>query len=363
MNHPIVIIGAGLSGLHAASLLTARGIECKLLEAKCRIGGRVLSTRDSNRADLGVFDLGSTWFWPEYEKSIAKLTETLHLETIPQYIKGAMLAERVQNNPPERHVLNQNPYAGAFRFAGGIQSLTEALVKSIPSGVIELETKVETIQLDDNDSITVKATYAGSEEKELHASHVILALPPRIVAKHINFSPSLPSHLTTNLISKPTWMAGQAKVIAIYERPFWRDLDLSGFANSWVGPLQEIHDASPKTGSGALFGFYGIPAKARQELGKDRVIEMAMAQLVRLFGPDAHNVSAILYKDWASEPETGVEEDLEPLRFFPSYGRPPQADVWENKIIFAGSESNSQFGGHLEGAVQSAEQAVQKIIN
>jgi monoamine oxidase len=157
-------------------------------------------------------------------------------------------------------------------------------------------------------------------------------------------------------------MAGQAKAIAIYDRPFWRESGLSGFATSWVGPLQEIHDASPETGSGALFGFFGMPAKTRRELGEDKVLKLVIDQLVRLFGTSAQNVRAILYKDWADDSETAVEEDLDPLRDFPSYGQPPKAGVWEKKIIFAGTETNSQYGGHLEGALQSAERAVLEIM-
>ncbi|WP_420491364.1 hypothetical protein [Neobacillus drentensis] len=42
-------------------------------------------------------------------------------------------------------------------------------------------------------------------------------------------------------------------------------------------------------------------------------------------------------------------------------GPPPVEDVWEKKIIFAGTETNSQCSGHLEGALQSAEQAVFEI--
>ncbi|WP_374941236.1 NAD(P)-binding protein [Peribacillus sp. AS_2] len=41
LNNPVVIVGADLSGLRAASLLAAQGIKCKVLEARDRIGGRV----------------------------------------------------------------------------------------------------------------------------------------------------------------------------------------------------------------------------------------------------------------------------------------------------------------------------------
>lgn len=362
MNKPVVIVGAGLSGLHAASLLSAQGIQCKVLEARDRIGGRILSS-GLDRPDLGDFDLGSTWFWPQYESTISNLVKELNVGTFVQYAEGAMLLERIHNEPPDRYVLKENPYAESFRFTGGVQSLVDAMADTIPPETIELDTRVTEIRLNKNGAITVDADSTDGKEKNVSASAVILALPPRIVARHINFSPSLPANLIIDLLSKPTWMAGQAKVVAIYNRPFWRESGLSGFVSSRVGPLQEIHDASPETGSGALFGFFGIPAKMRQELGEDKLLKLAIDQLVRLFGNSAQNVSAVLYKDWAKDSETAVQEDMEPLSNFPSYGPPPNAGLWEKKIIFAGTETNSQFGGHLEGALQSAEKAVYDMIH
>jgi monoamine oxidase len=362
MNNPIIIIGAGLSGLRAASLLTAQGIQCKVLEARDRIGGRVLTTTVPNRPELGRFDLGPTWFWPQFENTINRLAKELKLETFEQYAKGAMLSERFQNEPAERFILPDNSYAKSIRFIGGVQSLIDAIADTLPTGIIELETRVTAIRQDDAGSITVEADLAGEQRKVVTAEAVILALPPRIVARHIEFTPALPPNLMTELVNKPTWMAAQAKVVAIYERPFWRELGLSGFVSSRIGPLQEIHDASPETGAGALFGFFGIPAKMRQELSEEKMSTLVVDQLVRLFGDSAQHVSAILYKDWSEESKTAVLEDFDPLTNFPSYGRISQADSWEKKLIFAGTETSSQFGGHLEGALQSAEQAVFEIM-
>lgn len=73
MNNPIVIVGAGLSSLYAASLLTKQGISCKVLEARNRLGGRIL-TSEAGQSELGNYDLGSTWFWPYYESTIGNST-------------------------------------------------------------------------------------------------------------------------------------------------------------------------------------------------------------------------------------------------------------------------------------------------
>jgi monoamine oxidase len=363
LNNPVVIVGAGLSGLRSASLLAAKGIECMVLEARDRIGGRVLSTIDTNRPDLGRFDLGPTWFWPQYEITITNLVKELNLGTFVQYSKGAMLSERSQNAAPERYMLPENSDARSIRFVGGVQSLIEAVAHTIPTGIVKLRSRVTAIRLDDAGVITVESDLDDGTREKIPASAVILALPPRIVARHIEFSPSLPANIITDLVSKPTWMAGQAKAVAIYDNPFWRELGLSGFATSWVGPLQEIHDASPETGSGALFGFFGMPAKTRRELGEEKVLKLVVDQLVRLYGPSARNVKAVLYKDWSGDFETAVVEDLDPLRDFPNYGQPHKSGIWEKKILFAGTENSSEYGGHLEGALQSAEQAVYAIIN
>ena len=113
--------------------------------------------------------------------------------------------------------------------------------------------------------LTVEAELSDGSRKNIPADAVILALPPRLVAHHIEFSPSLPENLMTDIVIKPTWMAGQAKVVAVYDRPFWRELGLSGYVLSAVVPLEEIYDASPNKGSGALFGFFGMPPEARKK--------------------------------------------------------------------------------------------------
>ncbi|ANY76251.1 amine oxidase [Paenibacillus ihbetae] len=362
MNNQVVIVGAGLSGLRAASLLHEHGIPCRVLEARDRIGGRVLSTSVLDRPDLGKYDLGPTWFWPQYETRIAKLVNELNLETFIQYANGAMLLERSHNKSPERYMLPANANISSFRLRGGVQSLIDALADRIPPGTIKLGTRVTALELDKGGAVTIEAELSDGERRRISASAVILALPPRIAARHMEFSPPLPPELITDLVSKPTWMAGQAKAVVIYDRPFWRELGLSGFASSRVGPLQEIHDSSPDAGSsGALFGFFGIPAKVRHELGQEELKKMVIGQLVRMFGPASHQINAFLYKDWSEDEETAVKEDSYPLKNYPVYGQPPLVGNWEKKISFAGTETDSQFGGHLEGALRSAEKAVSEI--
>lgn len=303
---PVFIIGAGLSGLRAASLLTTQGIPCRVLEAKERIGGRVLSQEVIGRSELGKFDLGPTWFWPQYEPAITELVNELGLETFAQYDQGFFVSEQSRHEPPQRYMLPKGALESSARFVGGVQTLIDAIDATLPKGTVELNTKVTSIYMGVGDSLLIEVQ---GKMEAIRASAIIIALPPRIVTRHITFDPKLSSELMMSLMSKPTWMAAQAKVVAIYERPFWRAQGLSGFATSWVGPLQENHDASPITGSGALFGFFGTSAKKRMELGEEGVLKLVQEQLIQLFGPLAENNTALLYKDWSSDPETAVDED------------------------------------------------------
>ena len=361
MNDPIIIVGAGLAGLRAASMLVSHDVECCVLEARGRIGGRVLSSAVEDRPELGKFDLGPTWFWPEHEPVISKLVRELGLRTFLQHTEGAMLLERSQNEHIQRHILPEGAVQKSVRLIGGVGSLIDGVAATLPRGTVKLNTRVTTIRMDEEGTLTLEADLPDGNKQSIRARAVIFAIPPRIVARHIAFSPSLPADMTS-MEDKPTWMAGQAKAVAIYKRPFWREDGLSGQVTSWSGPLQEIHDASPDTGSGALFGFFGIPAKIRQELGEERVLKLVVEQLTRLFGPAAEKPISLLYKDWSCDFETAVENDSKPLTVFPDYGPPRITSVWEKKVIFSGTETSSEHGGHLEGALRSAERAVFEVM-
>ena len=81
MEAGVIIIGGGVSGLRIARTLHERGTDFLLIEARERIGGRVLSVhedRDGYDASVPAFDLGPAWFWPGQTR-MAKLVKDLDL--------------------------------------------------------------------------------------------------------------------------------------------------------------------------------------------------------------------------------------------------------------------------------------------
>jgi monoamine oxidase len=192
---------------------------------------------------------------------------------------------------------------------------------------------------------------------------VILALPPRLLASTLRWSPALPAAVSQRWTDAPTWMAGHAKFLARYPTPFWRAAGLSGSAVSQIGPLAEVHDASDAEGrQAALFGFLGVPAPWRQRRGQQALIDDAVAQLGRLFGPEARAPQAVHLQDWTDEAETATAADAQPATAHPT---PISTDLpapWRNAVHLAGSEFAPEFPGYLEGAVRAAERAVGALL-
>lgn len=342
----IAIIGAGVSGLYAASLLAEKGYDVTVFEARDRIGGRVLS-HDG-------FDLGPTWYWPETETTITQLIERLGLPTFSQHTTGDLMLER-QFGFIERHTLPPGHIVPSMRLVGGMASLTTALAATLPAGTIQLESTVTSIQQTE-DAVSIELE-TGSPQT---FTHVILAIPPRLVSR-ISFYPELSETTKAKLANTPTWMAGQAKVLAVYDRPFWREKGLSGQGMSWAGVLQEIHDASQPGRLAALFGFFRLSAAERSVLDRDELNRRVIDQLVRLFGEEARQPRDVLYVDWSSDRHTATVQDGEPLTDFPVYQPIAFDPAWEGRLSLAGTETDSLFGGHIEGALRSAERVVEQL--
>ena len=280
-----LIIGGGISGCVMARHLTKRQLDFKLIEAQATLGGRIQSTEQG-------LDLGPTWFWP-HQHSVKTLLNELNIGIFEQYTQGDYVYQAGPNSPIQSE-RNQEEIL-SNRVEGGMGAIITALQNTLPRERISLNSPVKHITKLDN----LWQVQLSSGET-LSCTHLWLAMPPRQIAplflasEHCALSKALVSHLQ----AQQTWMSAQAKFVAVYDKPLWRDAGLSGQGFSRVGPMVEINDAcgadvscraeeDAEESPAALFGFIGVPAINRQSLDEQSMIDACVAQLGKLFGKAA----------------------------------------------------------------------------
>jgi monoamine oxidase len=85
----VVVVGAGLAGLAAARELTAGGSSAVVLEARERVGGRVLN---HDIGDGKVVEVGAQWIGPTQDR-LAAVARELGVETFPTHDEGDNVLE------------------------------------------------------------------------------------------------------------------------------------------------------------------------------------------------------------------------------------------------------------------------------
>jgi monoamine oxidase len=364
----VAVVGGGLAGLTAACRLAASGLRVTLFEARSRLGGRMLTTGVLSVTEVPWVDLGPAWFWPHQQHIRARVAEQA-LPVFEQHRDGLARYEAGAGSPPESF----DPSGSAdpsFRLVGGMSALTRALYAASQAAPTPV-----TVQLDA--AVRELSWQPGGVAIEgdgfrCTAGRVVVAAPPRVVARDITFAPPLSPALQATLADTVTWMGHAMKCVATYDAPFWRGAGRSGYAVSWSGPLQEMHDACMPSHDGtpagyALMGFVAPRTSAAARAFRDASAEArraaVLAQLARLFGPEALNATGYAEYDWTRDARScGPNDDIPPSAH-PAYGDARVTDeAWRGRLLWAGSESSAIGGGYLDGAVASGWRAATAIL-
>jgi monoamine oxidase len=354
----VAVVGGGLAGLCAARRLRAAAIDFVLIEARDRLGGRILSVDETGAPSVDGFDLGPSWYWPRTQPALGVLIGELGLVAFPQHSDGDVVFERM-SRAQRYHSAPQEPQS--MRLVGGSAALVHALAHDLPTDRLMLGASVKALTLTDA-GVEVSFARADGTAERLTFTHVIAALPPRLLEATMTFMPALAPVTVQRWRDTPTWMAPHAKFLARYDRPFWRDAKLSGTAQSMVGPMAEIHDATTASGAAALFGFIGVDAERRAALGEATLTHACLEQLARIFGAEARAPRATLIKDWAADPLTATASDRAPSGHLVPDHDAWVTGPWSERLVLAGSETSAFEPGYLAGAVAAAERAVTELL-
>ena len=336
-----LIIGGGISGCVMARHLVQRELDFKLVEAQATLGGRIQSTAQG-------LDLGPTWFWP-HQRSVKTLLAELNIDYFDQYSQGNLVYQAGPNSPVQQEPSQQDMLS--HRIKGGVGAVISALANALPKERILLNSAANNITKQDN---TWQVEFTNGEVLSCH--YLWLALPPRKVAPLFLATNArvLSETLISHLHAQQTWMSAQAKFVAVYEKPFWRDAGLSGQGFSRVGPMVEINDASgaDNESPAALFGFIGVPAANRKSIDEQTMINACITQLGTLFGEAALSPISSHYVDWADNAFiSSAADSSEPSQHAHFNQKKFKAELKHLNLGLIGSEFSQTEPGYIAGAI------------
>jgi monoamine oxidase len=408
----VAVIGAGMAGLACARRLATAGCETVVLEARDRIGGRILTDRRWN--DLPV-DLGASWIHGVSGNPVTALAreagarrvatdddasvahdsrgrvvdidaDTARMERLIEEAREAVedfdedvsLKAAVEAHPRYRrldergrmlldHVVDaqfQLEYAGDWSELsawsldedsgfGGADALLPDGYDAVPAFLargldIRLGAVVEAISL-----AGPKASVRLADGQVVWADHVVVTVPLGILKEgRIAFEPTLPAGHREAI--EKLGFGVLEKTCLRFEKPFWpRDVDWIEFFSGRRGEWTEWLSLTRATGTPLLVAFNaGAYGRALGSLDDAAVADAALDALRAMFGSGVPAPTGAIVTRWAADPFARGAYSFNAVGSDGATRR-ALAEPVDGRLFFAGEATSAEYFATTHGAYLS----------
>lgn len=348
MRSDILIIGGGLTGLTLAYLLRESDLKVLVIEARSRLGGRIMTKGGQDQACI---EMGATWLGPAHQ-TLQHLLNELGLETFKQKLGDKAIYEPTSMSPHQLVSLppQQQP---SYRIEGGTMNLIRSLTSYLKDEDVILGQPVKKITAHKN-FITVDCLDTTYESKM-----VVSTLPPKLLYDTVEFQPQLPENVANVISSTHTWMGDSIKFGFSFEDAFWLEENTSGTLFSNVGPVTEMYDHTTKDGhKHAIKGFINSNYFSVSENERRQMI---LKQLRKYYGDVVDKYTAYHELVWTNEPFTYTPYDHHVLPHQNNGHEIFKDAYFDHRFFIAGAETSEISPGYMDGAVCSAIRVFEKL--
>lgn len=345
----VVVVGAGMSGLAAAYELLQAGHDVTVLEARDRVGGRVLTLRDPFAPGHSA-EAGAARIPPEHDLTLG-YARHFGLEADPFYPDDRLYLQVRSGDralvPPQAFLPERPDYV---KIRGGSDRLPNAFVAALGDRVVTASPVTDIVV-----GNTVRTTCRDGRTRE--SDRVLVTVPVPLLST-IRFSPAL-SAAKTEAMGGGFGYQSATRVFVRFRTRFWEAEGLNGWGTTdW--PEELWHPTWDAPGSEGILLTYVRGARAEELDGLDgpaRVAQVLSHWEPFLAGASRHFASGTSYS-WQRDPwsraawaEPTPEQDRE---LGGELAKP------EGPIHFAG-EHISGARGWMNGALESGLRAAAEI--
>lgn len=420
LDNRVIVVGAGMAGLSAARRLVDAGIPVTVLEARNRIGGRVVTDRGVDGIPM---DLGAGWIHgPDGDNPITPLAGSAGAKTFitdddsiivfdadgrnvtnAQYAEGERryedilksvrkkfdgetrdlsLLSAIQSIDPS--VLN-DPYVMflisstlEFDTGGWIETLSAQNYEDdekFPGADVILPSGYDAVPLLLARGLDVRLNHAVNEiiheangvtvrtiKGDLTADYAICTVPLGVLkAGGVRFSPDLPAE--KKLAIKTLGMGRINKVFLQFDQPYWPlDKQYFGYHSPERGLFNYFLNYRTFSPHNVLVTFgFGQRGAELEAMSERDIVETATANLRKMFGAKVSRPMRILVTRWNGDPYSQGAYSFAAT----GSGHETHLALAEpvGRLFFAGEHTHEKYRATVHGAFLSGVREADRLLD